>query len=272
MIRQNEMNRLFGLENRVALVTGAAGHLGSEMSNALALSGATVLLNGRNEDNLNLLKDSIEQKGGSAAVLSGDISQEEEVKAIMEVIAAQYGRLDVIVNNAYSGGCRVFEESSEEEFMQAYKIAVVAAFHIIKYAKPLLQEAVKTRGGTASIINISSMYGMVSPDHSIYGDSKQNSPPFYGVAKAGLMQLTKYAACELAEDKIRVNCISPGPFPAADLPKENPNFYQKLCQRNPMRRVGRADELQGPLLFLASDASSFVTGSNLVVDGGWTAW
>jgi NAD(P)-dependent dehydrogenase (short-subunit alcohol dehydrogenase family) len=126
--------------------------------------------------------------------------------------------------------------------------------------------------GGASVVNIASMYGSVSPDPSIYGTSGANNPPSYGAAKAGLIQFTKYAACHLAAEGIRVNCISPGPFPAKRYLDQDPEFKGRLQKKVPMGRTGDPQELQGPLLFLASDASSYVTGINLPVDGGWTAW
>jgi NAD(P)-dependent dehydrogenase (short-subunit alcohol dehydrogenase family) len=116
------------------------------------------------------------------------------------------------------------------------------------------------------------MYGSVSPDPSIYGGSGANSPPYYGAAKAGLIQLTRYLAVHLAHLRIRVNCISPGPFPAPRYLESDADFHEKLKARTPMGRTGDPDELRGPVLFLASGASSYVTGINLAVDGGWTAW
>ena len=116
------------------------------------------------------------------------------------------------------------------------------------------------------------MYGTVSPDPAIYGHSGANNPPSYGAAKAGMIQLTRYAACHLAADKVRVNCISPGPFPVEEYLERDPAFREQLSRKNPMHRIGDPSELTGPLLFLASDASSYVTGINLPVDGGWTAW
>ncbi len=116
------------------------------------------------------------------------------------------------------------------------------------------------------------MYGSVSPDPSIYGTSGANSPPYYGPAKAALIQLTRYAACHLANQRIRVNCISPGPFPSEKYLEHDAQFRARLQAKNPMHRTGKPAELQGPLLFLASDASSYVTGIDLAVDGGWTAW
>jgi NAD(P)-dependent dehydrogenase (short-subunit alcohol dehydrogenase family) len=132
-----------------------------------------------------------------------------------------------------------------------------------------LRAAVKSNG-YASIINIASMYGIVSPQQRLYSSEQQSNPPFYGASKAGLIQLTKYAACEFGKEGIRVNVVSPGPFPNKETNRRG--FIDKLCKQVPLGRVGDADEIQGPLIFLASNASSFVNGENLVVDGGWTIW
>jgi NAD(P)-dependent dehydrogenase (short-subunit alcohol dehydrogenase family) len=116
------------------------------------------------------------------------------------------------------------------------------------------------------------MYGHVSPDPRLYGESGLNSAPWYGAAKGGLIQLTRYLACHLAPERIRVNAISPGPFPRTEISAGKSDFIQRLEQKVPMGRIGMPEEIAGPLLFLASDASSYVTGINLPVDGGWTAW
>jgi gluconate 5-dehydrogenase len=121
------------------------------------------------------------------------------------------------------------------------------------------------------IINISSMYGIVSPDSRIYGDSGYNNPPDYGAGKAAIIQFTRYSACHLACDGIRVNTISPGPFPGAEV-QQNKTFMSNLENRVPLGRIGRPDDLKGAVVFLASNASSYVTGQNIVVDGGWTVW
>jgi NAD(P)-dependent dehydrogenase (short-subunit alcohol dehydrogenase family) len=117
-----------------------------------------------------------------------------------------------------------------------------------------------------------SMYGMVSPDQRVYESKRVANPPFYGAAKAALLQWTRYAACEFGPEGIRVNAISPGPFPSTDVQAANPDFVATLANKVPMGRIGHAKEIQGPLSFLISDASSFVNGTNLVVDGGWTCW
>jgi gluconate 5-dehydrogenase len=123
-----------------------------------------------------------------------------------------------------------------------------------------------------SIVNIASMYGIVSPDFRAYeNDADLLNPPNYGAAKAGIIQLTRYYAVYFAKDDIRVNCVSPGAFPSYDI-KKRQNFIKKLSDRIPIGRIGNPEELGGAVVFLSSEASSYITGQNLVVDGGWTAW
>lgn len=271
-INSPAVNKLFRLDGRVALVTGAAGYLGKSMAYALAEAGAEVILNGRDQAKLEELADQMKTQGLEVLTSGFDLRSESAVRDFIAGVNDKYGRLDIIVNNAYSGITGTVETAKPEDFSASYEIAVTAAFRLIQTALPLLKKAAGENYGGASVINIASMYGTVSPDPEIYGDSGSNNPPFYGAAKAGLIQLTRYLACHLAGSKIRVNSISPGPFPPQDIAVKNPEFYQKLCGKNPMRRIGRSDELRGAVLFLASDASSYVTGVNLPVDGGWTAW
>jgi NAD(P)-dependent dehydrogenase (short-subunit alcohol dehydrogenase family) len=116
------------------------------------------------------------------------------------------------------------------------------------------------------------MYGVVSPDPSIYGDSGKNNPAHYGATKAGMIQLTRYLACNLSPGRIRVNSVSPGPFPDTEVDPGIPQFYEKLAAKVPMGRTGRPQEAAAPVVFLLSEAASYVNGANLPVDGGWTAW
>jgi len=263
--------RLFSLEGRTALITGAAGYLGRAMAGALAGAGAVVYLNGRRPGPLEDLRDSLRSEGASAEIAPFDVLDQGAVANCFARLARQSGRLDVLVNNAYSGCPGTLESAEARDYAEAFAIAVQAAAELTMAGLELLKAAA-ARQGYASVINIASMYGMVSPDPSIYGSSGHNNPPYYGAAKAGLIQLTRYAAVHLAPHKVRVNAISPGPFPPPALAERLPDLWPLLNQKPPMRRVGRAAELQGAVLFLASDASTYVTGINLPVDGGWTAW
>ncbi len=263
---------IFSLDGRTALLTGAAGHLGKSLALGLCEAGARVILNGRSKAPLEKLAKELRSKGHTVTTACFDVTSASGLKNAFKRIAAEHPRLDVIVNNAYAGTAADLDKATAADFLRAYEVSVVAAHEIARAAKPLLLKAAKTNPGGASIVNIASMYGSVSPDPSIYGKSGENNPPFYGPAKAALIQFTRYAACHLAPLNIRVNSISPGPFPRPEVLKKNPSLHKKLREKNPMRRTGRPEELVGALLFLASGASSYVTGANIAVDGGWTAW
>lgn len=262
---------LFRLDGRVALVTGAAGRLGTSIASGLAEAGAHVILNGRAHRPLNELCCTLQKKGYSAETYAFDVTDERMVHIALRTIQVRHGRLDILVNNAYSGSTATLDATNSKDFAKAFDVSVTAAFRLILGAQSLLQTAV-AQTGHASVINIASMYGNVSPEPSIYGSTGMNSPPFYGAAKAALLQLTRYCACHLAPLGIRVNAISPGPFPPEDILKQFPDFGKALEKRVPMGRVGRPEEVKGAVLFLASDASTYVTGASLPVDGGWTAW
>lgn len=262
---------LFRLDDRIALVTGAAGRLGREMAIGLAEAGAHVILNGRNPSALEKLCFELKDRGFSAEVAALDITQDIAVNVFFRNLHVKHGRLDILVNNAYNGETASMDSIGSKDFYNSYDVAVVAAFRLITQAKSLLLDAV-THTGHASVINVTSMYASISPDPSIYGSSGMNNPPFYGAAKAALLQLTRHIACHWGPHGIRVNAISPGPFPPPDVIRRFPKFRRELEKRVPLGRVGHPRELMGAVLFLASDASTYVTGSNLAIDGGWTAW
>jgi NAD(P)-dependent dehydrogenase (short-subunit alcohol dehydrogenase family) len=271
-VDERDPSSLFRLDGRVAFLSGAGGWLGRPMAKALASAGAHVVLNGRRQDILEDFVNELKSAGLSASVACFDVTDETSVRRHIDQIGQQHGRLDILVNNASSGRPGTIETATVADFDQLYRVNVTAAFQMLQLCLPLLRKAAEGTNGGASVVNIASMYGSVSPDPSIYGSSGANNPPYYGAAKAGLIQLTRYAACHLASERIRVNCISPGPFPSPQALERDPGFRGRLSAKNPMHRTGEPSELAGPLLFLASDASSYVTGTNLAVDGGWTAW
>jgi len=260
---------IFSLQGKRALVTGASGYLGSAMAFILAEAGAHVLINSRSLQRASKLVDEINKLGYSAEAAIFDVTKKVEVDSF--ALNNINRPLHILINNAYVGGSGSIEISDVEEYAASYDVTVLAAHRLLNMLLPNLRLAV-SECGEASVINIASMYGMVSPDQRLYPDASGVNPPFYGAAKAALLSLTRYAACEFGNESIRVNSISPGPFPSNTVQQANVAFLEKLSSKVPMRRIGQAEEIKGPTLFLASEASSFVNGANIVVDGGWTCW
>ncbi len=254
---------IFRLDGKTAFVSGSRGHLGSAMTRALCAAGAHVIVNGRDDAALALFEADLRQQKFSVSRAAFDVADAAALRAFFGGLK----RLDILVNNAVAMQVKSFAALAPEDFAATYASSVTASFEAVRAALPALKAAVAA-GGEASVINIASMYAQVSPDAKLYDDRAQQSPFHYGPAKAGLLQLTRHLAAELGPEKIRVNALLPGPFPA----KAPAAFAQRLASRTMLGRLGQADEIAGPLLFLASPASSFVTGSALNVDGGWTAW
>ncbi len=262
-----DYKQMFDMTGKVVVVTGGTGYLGSANVKCLKDFGATVAV---------ISRRAAEERGDRQypfecdMFLKGNVADAESVRDCFKQIADKYGRIDVLVLTATGGGAGYgksdhMENMTDDDFSLGVMGAVGAPFRCIREAMPYMKE----RGG--SIILYSSMYGMVSPDLSIYDNNSQKQPPNYGAGKAAVIQLTRYAAGALAEYNIRVNCVTPGPFPNPSNQKDEA-FNKKLAGKTMLGRFGQNYEMSGAVLLLASDAGSFMTGTNIVVDGGWTAW
>lgn len=256
----------FSLKNKIALVTGGTGHFGERITIALAKAGAKVYVNSRDKKKVAYL---VKKNIDNDLLVKPAVFNITNLDEIKEFYANfEEDSLDIIVNNAYSGDSGTIETSNPQNYRDSFEISIVATHNLFKLGLPLLKQARLLRGD-ASIINIASMYGVVSPDLRIYSTKSSSNPPFYGVAKAALIHWTKYAACEFGTEGIRVNSISPGAFPTKKVDNE---LVKKIIKKVPLGRIGTPEEVVGPVLFLASNNSSYITGANIPVDGGWTAW
>ncbi|MGI1671163.1 MAG: SDR family oxidoreductase [Neptuniibacter sp.] len=260
---------IFSLKGKNALITGATGYLGTAMAFVLAEAGANVLVNSRSEVRSGELVAKLKAEGLQAECAAFDITSDVEVSQFVSSI--QKRPLHILINNAYAGGAGSIKLNREDAYSSSYDVTMLSAHRLLTSLLPNLRIATK-QDGDASVINLASMYALVSPDQRIYNSEDGVNPPFYGAAKAALLHWTRYAGCEFGKEGIRVNAVSPGPFPSESVQDADPEFISRLNSKVPLGRIGNSEEIKGPVLFLASSSSTFVNGANIVVDGGWTCW
>ena len=262
-----KLENLFSLKNRTALIIGGAGLLGSEICDAFIEHKATIFIASRNQKKGSELIEKLKVKYPdlNAHSLKVDITDNKSINTMTEKLKKlTNNKLDILVNCGNEIKKNTFDSISNEDWDNDINSTLNGVF---KTVVPLLK---KSKQG--NILFIGSMYGHVAPDYRLYDDKKFSNPPSYGAGKAGIIQLTKYLASFLSPDGIRVNCLSPGPFPFESTQKDNPDFIKRLGEKNPMNRIGNPYEIKGVAILLCSDASSYITGQNLCVDGGWSIW
>lgn len=254
----------FSLRGRVALVTAGAGPLfGQSISRALAEAGATVLTASRSLERNEAFAAALRAEGHDAHGLASDIEDVDSIDALHATVRQRFGRLDVLVNSALArdGHVGSFEQQTPETLSHAAAGDFVGLFRHCQQAIATM----RPQGGGA-IINVASIYGIVSNDPTIYRGTTMVQPPSYNFVKAGMIQLTRYLACYYGREGIRANCLSPGGY-FNDQPEP---FLARYCERAPIGRMLGPEDIQGAVVFLASDAARYVNGVNLPVDGGWT--
>jgi NAD(P)-dependent dehydrogenase (short-subunit alcohol dehydrogenase family) len=262
-----QAQRRFDLSDKVAWVVGGAGLLGTEVCRALAEHGAHVIVSDVREDLASALVAELRASEFAVDAFSVDIGNETEVIDATADICAKYSRLDVMVNMTYFYTKKPWDELTAADFNAGMRVTLTGAFVVTREAGKVMRHQ-----GSGSIIHFSSMYGVVSPDPRMYPDTQAANPIDYGMAKAGILQMVRYQAVQLARSGVRVNAIVPGPFPIPSTQGQDTEFMQRLQAKVPMGRVGHPKEIAGAVVFLASDAASYVTGTQITVDGGWTAW
>lgn len=258
------VQRLFDLTGRVALVTGGSGHLGSAMCRALAEAGATVVVTSRDAARANAAAQAL-PRGGTArhCGIALDHMQPDTLEASFQAAMTLAGSVDILVNNGHEPLAADWTTVTAAEFSR--QLGNATGYFVLS---KLVRDCAARRQARASIILMGSMYGVVSSYPEVYADISPASPVAYQALKGSIIQMTRHLAVYWARDGVRVNCLSPGPFPGPQAPAE---LIDRLKTKSPLGRIGAPQELKGAILFLASDASSYVTGHNLLVDGGWTA-
>ncbi|MCC6467469.1 MAG: SDR family oxidoreductase [Alphaproteobacteria bacterium] len=266
----------FALDGRVALVTGGAGILGRRFCSGLAEHGAAVAIVDIDAEGAKRLADEISREtGGRTLPVACDLREPEQVRRMADDVVSAFGRIDVLHNNAAGKSSDLdaffapFEDYSLKQWRAVMAIDLDAMFLVAQ----AVGKHMVARGGGGSVIQTASIYGVVAADQRIYAGSEYggrpiNTPAVYAAAKAGVIGLTRHLAAYWAPHRIRVNALTPGGVESG----QNETFRRRYSDRVPMGRMANPDEMVGALVYLASDASSYVTGQNIIVDGGLTAW
>lgn len=254
------MNNIFDLTGKKAIVTGASSGLGAQFAKALAGQGADVAILARRFERLQTLAEEINAMGVKCIPVQCDVTVESQVEEAVNKIAAEFGQIDILVNNAGVAGVGATEDLPLEEWNRIITTNLTGVFLVAKHVARKMKEK-----NVGSIINISSIAGFVSFEGM--------SVAAYGASKGGVVNLTRNLASEWGKYGIRVNSIAPGFFPSEMTQAfvEDPNMLAYVKSRTALDRWGKEGELNGLLIYLASDASSYTTGQNIAVDGGWLA-
>lgn len=255
---------LLSLRGKVALVTGAAGHLGWRMAEALAEAGASVIASSRRVATAWGAVGKLPRIGATHHAVEIDHMEEASIESGFAAAVNAAGRVDVLINNGHEPVGQDWSSLTAAQFDR--QLRNLTGYFLLSR---LMRNHVVNRRGEGSIVLIGSMYGSVASYPEVYDGITCASPAAYQALKGGIIQLTRHLAVYWAKARVRVNCLSPGAFPSPSAPAE---LVARLEQRIPLGRIGQPEDLKGAIVFLCSDASSYMTGQNLLVDGGWTAW
>jgi NAD(P)-dependent dehydrogenase (short-subunit alcohol dehydrogenase family) len=264
-----DTNKMFRLDSRVAIVTGGAGLYGKPISEALAEAGAQVVIASRDQDKCQEYADSLQDRDLKAKGMFLDLEKQDSINELTARVRREYGKIDILVNNAVSRkGFKNLEDITKQDWEDAQSINSTGLMMITQAVVKVMCSQ-----NSGSIINIGSIQGTVGPHFPVYEGTSMTSPVNYTYDKWGMVGFTKWLANYYGKFNIRANCVSPGGYgPGVEQNYGENNFVQKYRLLTPLGRFADDDDIKGPVVFLASDASAYVTGHNLLVDGGWTSW
>jgi NAD(P)-dependent dehydrogenase (short-subunit alcohol dehydrogenase family) len=268
MLNKFTPQTLTNLKDEVALVTGGGGQLGAEIVNALLHCGAKVAAIDKSSDAIEKKSIAMNWDSKSVLTLAADISKKDNVSNIFDKTIAHFGKINHLINNA---GVSVFEpflERPEESIDRVMDVNLKGTLFCIQEYLKQKKANLEPRG---VIVNIASHYGLISPDPRIYTDCDRKNSEIYGATKAGIIQMTRYFSVHAAEFGVRVNAVSPGGVRNPDNP-QGEDFQKNYAFRCPLGRMAETWEIIGPVIFLLSPAANYITGQNIVVDGGMTSW
>lgn len=255
------------MDGRVVVVNGGAGRIGSKMCLALGDAGAHVVVLDLDYGRAESVAIEVQSEaGGSALAIAADSTDPESMQAALEKTVAEFGAPYGLVNATQYRGSGFYGSDPVDHPIEAWNQVFNVNVTGVLLACQIFGKAMMAHGG--SIVNLSSTYGVVSADPRIYGDSGVNSPISYAGSKSAILNMTRYLAVHWREKNIRVNCLVPGGV----FDNQGDEFVKNYSSRTPLGRMAKAEEYQGAALFMLSDASSYMTGATVTVDGGWTAW
>ena len=273
-MKSTSILKLFDLSGRVIVLTGSAGLLGTQYAHILSDAGSNVILVDTNKEKNQKLEKELRKKYHTRPMsFDTDITKQSEIRKLVKAVLKKYKKIDALINNAFfnhairqsKGGSISLESFPKKIWEQALELNLTGVFLCCQEIGKVMA---RQRKGV--IVNISSIYGIQGADQRIYGKSNLNSPVSYAASKGAIVNLTRYLAAYWHRKNVRVNSLTLGGV--EDKSYQKKEFIKNYSEKTILGRMAQKDEYRGAMLFLISDASSYMTGSNLIIDGGWTAW